>query len=353
MIHSIKFKDISEEIAQAKVGAKECDAKYDKEYAEYLKDVEELRKKEAEFDENHKKDPDKYPSWRRPSAFRCLRRGEMEKRTHDKDWHDLVSSPYMNALDSLNGKEFKFTEGLNVIVGANGVGKTSLLKVIRTIFVAEGKNHSLVKGQQYWHLDLEHEVIPMLEICELKADYRRCVFNLLHDRDIDKNNPWVGGIDTFMQMYEGMHSSKGEKGLIAINAMFGEFAKGTKMDIDDPKNPRGMESEVLGTMREGVKRYSGECGQKIQRVLDYYAANQVDDKRFTIIMDEPDSGFDVFKAKDLCDMLERMANDTERNIIQPIVVLHNVAIISRLMKNASVNFIELTPNYLETVRKFF
>lgn len=355
MIHSIQFKDVHAEVEEAKRKAKESDIEYDKEYKKWVAYKKRVEKEDKEYEAKMKKDPAKYPVWRKPSRMGMMGlRGEMDKRTKDTPFTDFMKGPYMNSLEALNGKRFEFTGGLNVIVGENGAGKTSLLKVIRKIFFSEGLNHSTLVGIPYWHLKLGDDALPMMGICELKADYRRCAYNLLHDRDIDRQNPFdQGGIKVFMQMYEGMSASKGEKGVIALNSLFKEFDQKTKEPIESKHHPRGMEGNVVAILKESIERYSDEYGEQAKKVLAYYKKHQVDDTKYPFIMDEPDSGFDVFKAKMLCDLLERMADDAEKNIIQPIVVLHNVAIISRLMKNKKVNFIELTPNYLETVRKFF
>lgn len=355
MIHSIQFKDVHAEVEEAKRKAKESDIEYDREYKKWVAFKKRVEKEDAEYMEKRKKDPAKYPVWRMPSRCGVMGlRGEMDKRTKDTPFTDFMKGPYMNSLEALNGKRFEFSGGLNVIVGENGAGKTSLLKVIRKIFFAEGLNHSTLVGIPYWHLRLQEDTLSMMGICELKADYRRCAYNLLHDRDIDKHNPLdQGGIATFLQMYEGQSASKGEKGVIALNSLFREFDKKTNVPIESKHHPRGMEGNVMTVLKDALKHYNGESVDQIKRVIKYYKSHQVDDKKHPFIMDEPDSGFDVFKAKMLCDLLERMADDAEKNVIQPIVVLHNVAIISRLMKNKKVNFIELTPNYLETVRKFF
>lgn len=66
-------------------------------------------------------------------------------------------------------------------------------------------------------------------------------------------------------------------------------------------------------------------------------------------MDEPDEGLDIYRLKELCSLLEMMVDDAPRSCIQPVVAIHNVAIIKRLLKKGGVNFIELTPGYLDAV----
>lgn len=353
MIHSIKFKDIGDAIEKAKSEAKKFDEDWDKEYASAVSSQKSREKDDAEYMAKHAKDPEKYPEWRRPKrGLLDIRFGRIEKRTRDTDWKELINGPYQNALDSLNGKTFTFTTGLNVIVGSNGVGKTSLLKVIREITFAEKQDHSSLIGVPYWSLGLDG-ACALMDCCEIKADYRRCVFNLRTFSDIDTQNPMDhGGIGTMLQLYEGNTQSKGEKGSYAIASLLQTFQVGAGMDINDPKNPRSMKCEVLSVMEKELKLACDDRAKNIRKFLDYYKANQVDDEKFAILMDEPDAGFDVFRALDLCRMLERMADDADENIIQPVVVLHNAAIIARLMRKPNVNFIELTPDYLNTVKEF-
>lgn len=351
MIHSIEFKDVRDIVEKAKREAREADFEYDKEYSEYLQEKAIYDKKNAEWENKHNEDPTKYPEYTRPR--KSYFRRDMEKRTKDSPYTDFLECSYINALESLNGKKFEFSPGLNVIVGSNGAGKTSLLKVIRTIFFCEGLRNSSLFDVPYWHFKVTNDVVPMLHMCDVIADYRRCAYNMLCERDINKNDPFSnGGAETFLQCYEGLHSSKGEKGVIALNMLLDQFREKCDLPIEDKNHPRGMAGNVMLYLIDAMARFSEETANDIREVVDYYKNHQKDDEKHPFIMDEPDSGFDVFKAQSLCNLLEKMANDSDRSIIQPIVVLHNVAIISRLMKNPKVHFIELTPGYMDAVRKF-
>lgn len=345
MIHSIEFKDVRDIVEKAKRDARAADLEYDKEYDEYLHDRAEFEKMLSDWEKAHEENPDKYPDFTRPRNYRLR---EMDKRTCDSPYEDFLECSYINALESLNGRKFEFSPGLNVIVGSNGAGKTSMLKVIRRIFFCEGGRKSELRPAPFWKLSVPNDVVPMLEICDLRADYRRCAYNMLCDGDIDKRE--VSDVATFLQVYEGMRASNGERGIIALNTLLKQLGEKCDLPIEDDNHPWGMAGSVLSCLISGLS--DDEWGERMRQIVDYYDAHQVDDEKFSVIMDEPDSGFDVFRAKILCDLLERMANDADRIAIQPIVALHNVAIISRLMKNPKVNFIELTPGYMDAVRKF-
>lgn len=278
-----------------------------------------------------------------------------EKRTSDTDWHEIVKAHYANALESLNGKEFHFSPLFNVIVGENGSGKTTLLKAIRALSLCpEGEMHSTTEIP-YWNLTLERESYPYFGFCEMKSDYRRCLYGLVRDEDLNRHSG-INNIKQFAQAYEGSAASKGEKGIIALSTLMREFAEGKGRSVSDPENERGMEKHALGNIKDYLTKFgdreSDPFAPMLKTILDYHKRNQVDDARRPFLLDEPDCGFDVFKAKTLCDLLERMADDAEKNIIQPIVVLHNVAIIKRLMNKQNVNFIELTPGYVEAIKNF-
>ena len=70
-------------------------------------------------------------------SIRMLSKEEVEK-TKTDEWHDCGLGGYEFDLPALNGKTIEFKPGMNVIVGRNGCGKTSLLNVIRKLTMCDG-----------------------------------------------------------------------------------------------------------------------------------------------------------------------------------------------------------------------
>lgn len=344
MIHSIKFHDMTEAIEKAKVEAVEADAEYDKAYQKYLEQKREIE----EYERNMKLDAQKYPWHNKPRGGYIH---EMEERTEPTDWREMVNCPYMAVLDSLNGKEFKFGKGLNVIVGANGSGKTSMLNVMRGVFFSKETYKSQLRGKPYAEIGLPED-FEMFGVADVKADYRRCMFNLVHTRDIRDSNTMFGGMFSFLQKYDGMRQSNGEQGINSMNMLLRMFnnLESEGKDISDPENTRGFEHHVKSVLRKvGKESYSYVIAQKM---LAYYDDNHVEDDKFTFVMDEPDMGFDIFRVMQLYKTFSVIADNADTIPCQYIVVLHNVSLISRLMDKEGVNFIELTDGYLDAVKQF-
>jgi ATPase subunit of ABC transporter with duplicated ATPase domains len=70
------------------------------------------------------------------------------------------------------------------------------------------------------------------------------------------------------------------------------------------------------------------------------------------MLDEPDNNLDVINLKHLYDVLT-----FEHPEIQVIAIIHNVALIKKLLEAKDkgiidINFIEMTPGYLKTVKEF-
>lgn len=341
MINSIRFNDVSDLVAQAKVDASECDAEWDRDYEEYVEKKARLDREQAEYERMAMSDPEKYPERMSPRA-RHWADHEVRRRTQPTRWQDMLSIPYENALESLNGREIRFTGGLNVVVGANGSGKTSLLNVIRRIFFAYGKPSSALVGESYWWTDMD-SVASMLGICDLRADFGKSLFNMLHDKDIGEANIWSCGSGSFLQKFCGFSASNGEKSVMSISRLFGEFGD---------EEARDMGRMVVAALEEGRTKFMDHTNKAIDMVLGYYRDHHVPGDKWTMVMDEPDEGLDVFAAGELASVLERIADDAPGSAMQPIVVLHNASIISRLMGKGCVNFIEMTPGYLKAVEEF-
>ena len=87
-------------------------------------------------------------------------------------------------------------------------------------------------------------------------------------------------------------------------------------------------------------------------MLAYYKRNQVktseEDFEFTLLLDEPDRNLDIVNIDNIYPVLSYRRKKT-----QVIAVIHNPVLIYKLSKLDYINFIELTDNYLEDIKKVF
>ena len=88
-------------------------------------------------------------------------------------------------------------------------------------------------------------------------------------------------------------------------------------------------------------------------VKKYMSEHQLDSEGVTVIMDEPDRSIDILTADQIYGILDPDRPGDFKNSF--LVVFHNTDMINRFLhsKNKSrINWIELTPGYLENVERF-
>lgn len=266
---------------------------------------------------------------------------------------DFGMGGYEFNLPSLKGKTFEFQPGVNVIVGRNGCGKTSLLNVIRNITMCDGtfsSHYSRGHGEAEMH---RRETIGYFASADLVGDYTKSCFNLRKRGDMKDYEFSSSGanMEQFMSassMSEGQCVNRAMKMMMAY-FLFGEentFAK----DVKEGINGRSFKKCVIDYVAERAKR----C-KRHKFILDYYERNGFvagkDDPYWgwTMLFDEPDKGLDVFTVNELYEFITREDDHT----IQKIVVLHNIGLIHKIQKWGKAKFIDLDNGYLKEVEKFF
>lgn len=231
---------------------------------------------------------------------------------------------YLSDLDAFrNGTEYDFKPGVNIIVGENGSGKTTLLKLIERYLLVDKTECSLgMYGSVMRNLIGLNKDVP--DGVDVYADYDKNTFRLCHKAE--KNNDDVmSSASAFGETFMQMHSSTGEGVNIALNSLFKRiFSKDAKLKFDYNK------------VGERVKSYGEYINS--HRVQKY--------DEWTIILDEPDRNLDIENIGYIKDILSFHKKNT-----QIIAVIHNPLLIYALSKKKRVNFIELTPGYIDRVKK--
>ena len=241
---------------------------------------------------------------------------------------DNTNSPirYLPDLKGFeNGKEYTFTDGVNVIVGENGSGKTTLLNLIKKYLLvdytecARGAFGCNIRGL---YKDGGTEGLFYGGV-DVYADYRKNTFRLSHAGEKERNQA-LETFEEFGAMYEQKTSSTGEGVVVAINYLFKHmFGKEAKREFD------------YGKFKESNPKY-----------YEYIQQHRIDGDKWTVLLDEPDRNLSIENLLHIKGIL-----DYEHPQVQLIAVIHNPILIYGLSKMKHVNVIELTDGYVEKVKE--
>ena len=234
---------------------------------------------------------------------------------------------YLPDLDNFqNGKEFLFKPGVNIIVGENGCGKTTLMNLIKTYLLVDytecGKGMFRCGINSLYKDFLDKGVL--LDGADVYADYQRNTFRLSHAGEKEKGHA-LNTFQDFGTMFTQEHSSTGEGVLIAVNSLFSCMFGGKAALTYDYKQFK--ESDPL--YWEYVKNHHQEGSDE-----------------WTILMDEPDRNLDIENIDQIKGILS-----FHKEYTQIIAVVHNPLLICNLSKNKEVNMIEMTEGYVKKVKK--
>lgn len=240
---------------------------------------------------------------------------------------DNTKSPikYLPNLDTFkNGTEYTFKPGVNIIVGENGCGKTTLMNLIKKYLLVDYTECD--KGAYRNNInslyDNMFEKDKLLDGVEVYADYHKNTFRLSHAGEKDRQQA-LETFEDFGTMFTQRHSSTGESVLVAINSLFNYmFSKKVKLTFD------------YNQFKESDPLY-----------LEYINKHRIEGDEFTILMDEPDRNLDIENINQIKSILSYHKEHT-----QMIAVVHNPLLIYTLSKNKDINFIEMTEGYIHKIQ---
>lgn len=166
------------------------------------------------------------------------------------------------------------------------------------------------------------EVVP--NGVDVYADFDKNTFRLCHKAE-KSNDDMMSSFSAFGEAFAQMHSSTGEGVSIALNSLFKRmFSADAKLKFDYDK-----------------------VGERVKTYGEYINSHRVQShNEWTIILDEPDRNLDIENIGQIKNILSFHKQNT-----QIIAVVHNPLLIYALSKKKKINFIELTPGYIDRVKK--
>lgn len=242
---------------------------------------------------------------------------------------DNKKSPirYLPDLDNFqNGKEYVFKPGVNIIVGVNGCGKTTLMNLIKKYLLVDYADCSIGTYRSNINALYENpiEQKPLYDGIGVYADYQKNTFRLSHAGEKESKQA-IETFEDFGTMFTQKTSSTGEGVLVAVNSLFRYmFSKDAPLTFNYEQ------------FKERDPLY--------YKYITEHRKTDVDE--FTILMDEPDRNLDIENLDQIKAILSFHKPQT-----QMIAVVHNPLLIYSLSKKRSINIIEITEGYVDKIKK--
>lgn len=222
-----------------------------------------------------------------------------------------------------NGKEYIFKTGVNIIVGENGCGKTTLLKLIERYLMVEYSECN--KGEFNSNINKLFRGLgkeTFFSGADVYADYVRNTFRLSHVNEKTQREA-LKTFNEFGTAWQQANSSTGEGVAIALNYLF-NFIFGGKASL----------KYDYSQFKENYPQY-----------YEYTQSHKIKGDEWTILMDEPDRNLSLDNIEQIKSVLDFHKENT-----QIIATIHNPLLIYSL-SYTDANFIELTEGYIKKVRE--
>lgn len=262
---------------------------------------------------------------------------------------ELTSNKQAVKLYKKLEKGIEFKPGINILIGENGCGKSTVINIIRH---ANRIEHSFVPKLNHLTITTINELNELFDSFEVKQDYRYTVFNLyrmFEDKDMIGSTDVLNSFDNTKLFIAGKEESKGQNVMGDISQLFNwMFSRQEECipmlkyirDIHNTGNFREFNNDSVTSISEN------DTSTKLMKSIQ---ANQIDTEPpiYTILMDEPDQGLDISNLEEIYTIISY-----EKPQTQLIASIHNPVLIYRLSKLDYINIIEMSDGYLNKVKKF-
>lgn len=234
---------------------------------------------------------------------------------------------YAKDIKFLNRK-IKFKLGLNVIIGANGTGKTTLINTLAKLFFAYQQGYSKFNGLGDFS-DLFKTFDKELSFSDLiEHNGSPLLFNRRFDTGYFDDNNFQDSFDSIMSQNR---TSSGELQLSEYSKVVSNFKQ-------------------LKSFNKLIEDFS-------KRVNDYYTDRIIiwkkwldvgkvsDEKIITILLDEPTSNMDILRKFEFWNVIKTQPKDH----IQLIITTHDVT--PFLISDIKMNIIETEKDYTNKIKE--
>lgn len=251
---------------------------------------------------------------------------------------------YIKDLEAFNnGKEYNFKNGINIIIGKNGCGKSTLIKLLTYYMLCSEKLYSKLPNFKEFGAALALESMfqdeKLKDGIEIEADYCGVVYNYLTHNNM-KGNEILNSIHNMNLYYNNNTASTGESTLNYLEYLFNFSFK--NRDVQFP----------LDKIFEESKETNDFWKKRLDNLLNYYKNHSFEVSRetfeYTFLIDEPDRNLDIDNIQTIYNILS-----FKKKMTQLICVIHNPILIYKLSKLDYINFIELSDNYLNKIKEVF
>lgn len=242
-----------------------------------------------------------------------------------------------------NGRSFEFSNGVNIVVGPNGSGKTALFECMSQYLLCYDNECSHMFTDAIYAPSIFNEDNSVKQGMKLHHDFNTKCFRYMHNASSRSSSACTAR--SLAHHVENTWKSAGESSISAMQCLFD-----TMFSIKDYAFPI---KDMLDMKNKPST--NGVWKDRLDHMLKYYKDNtfvtstSVKEQllRYTVLIDEPDRNLDIYGIEDLYKMLSYQRDDT-----QLIVIIHNPMLIYKLYKaknRCNINFIEMVPGYIDKI----
>ena len=256
-------------------------------------------------------------------------------------------------LPLVGRKEFKFKEGLNILFGPNGCGKSTILNTLKSYCGIKGGGWTNTNNPKElgFSKNKHNQWVLMADAKDFPHGYFiRCPGKSLA-------NVWWDGTATFYN--DGGIAPSSEFALYRPSETHDGITSEEENFLDIAEKPSSGQyriqklNKIISLLKRGAPTSkgdyppSGKMDMFFDREWDYWMELQRTRGRgsSTILFDEPERSLSLSKQKDL---FERVLL-SELNEYQVIVATHSIFALP-LISNPNVNFIEMERGYAESCK---